>query len=64
MDNIYKININVDTLYIEPQSDPENNRYVFIGRHPKKFVLNFLGIMDEKTMDHESMSDIKDVGLD
>ncbi|MBH32381.1 MAG: Co2+/Mg2+ efflux protein ApaG [Gammaproteobacteria bacterium] len=29
MDNLYKININVDTLYIEPQSDPENNRYVF-----------------------------------
>lgn len=29
MDNLYKIHINVETLYIEPQSDPENNRYVF-----------------------------------
>ncbi len=29
MDNLYKIDINVETLYIEPQSDPENNRYVF-----------------------------------
>ena len=39
-------------------------RNVFIGREPKKFGLNFLGILDEKTMDHESMSAIKDVGLD
>ncbi|MEC7885879.1 MAG: Co2+/Mg2+ efflux protein ApaG [Pseudomonadota bacterium] len=29
MDILYKIDINVETLYIEPQSDPENNRYVF-----------------------------------
>ena len=39
-------------------------RNVFIGREPKKFGLNFLGLLDEKTMDHESMSAIKDVGLD
>ena len=39
-------------------------RNVFIGREPKKFGLKFLGILDEKTMDHESMSAIKDVGLD
>ncbi len=39
-------------------------RNVFIGREPKKFGLNFLGILDEKTMDHESMKAIKDVGLD
>ena len=39
-------------------------RNVFIGREPKKFGLNFLGLLDEKTMDHESMKAIKDVGLD
>ena len=39
-------------------------RNVFIGREPKKFGLNFLGLLDEKIMDHESMKAIKDVGLD
>ena len=39
-------------------------RNVFIGREPKKFGLNFLGLLDEKTMDHEAMKAIKDVGLD
>ena len=39
-------------------------RNVFIGREPKKFGLNFLGLLDEKTMDHEYMKAIKDVGLD
>ena len=39
-------------------------RNVFIGREPKKFGLNFLGLLDEKTMNHESMKAIKDVGLD
>ena len=39
-------------------------RNVFIGREPQKFGLNFLGLLDEKTMDHESMKAIKDVGLD
>ena len=39
-------------------------RNVFIGGEPKKFGLNFLGLLDEKTMDHESMKAIKDVGLD
>ena len=39
-------------------------RNVFIGREPKKFGLNFLDLLDEKTMDHESMKAIKDVGLD
>ena len=39
-------------------------RNVFIVREPKKFGLNFLGLLDEKTMDHESMKAIKDVGLD
>ena len=39
-------------------------RNVFIGREPKKFGLNFLGLLDEKTMDHESMKAIIDVGLD
>tara|TARA_Y100001970_G_scaffold20652_1_gene23295 strand:- start:646 stop:1392 length:747 start_codon:yes stop_codon:yes gene_type:complete len=39
-------------------------RNVFIGREPKKFGLNFLGLLDEKIMNHESMKAIKDVGLD
>ena len=39
-------------------------RNVFIGREPRKFGLNFLGLLDEKTMDHESMKAIKDVGFD
>jgi len=38
-------------------------RNVFIGREPKKFGLSFLGLLDEKKMDHESMKAIKEVGL-
>ena len=37
---------------------------VFIGREPKKFGFNFLGLKDEKKMDYESMKAIKEVGLD
>ena len=37
---------------------------VFIGREPKKFGFNFLGLKDEKKMDFESMKAIKEVGLD
>lgn len=39
-------------------------RNVFIGREPKKFGLNFLGLLDEKTMERESMKSINEVGLD
>ena len=39
-------------------------RNVFIGREPKKFGLNFLGLLDEKKMDYESMKAIGEVGLD
>ena len=37
---------------------------VFIGREPKKFGFNFLGLKDEKKMNYESMKAIKEVGLD
>lgn len=39
-------------------------RNVFIGREPKKFGLNSLGILDEKKMNEESMQAINEVGLD
>ena len=46
MENLYKIDINVRTEYIEFQSDPHENRYVFsytvtiknIGKIPAKLI--------------------------
>ena len=60
------MNLGIETIhqYSTMFQEMSISRNVFIGREPKKFGLNFLGLLDEKTMDFESMKAIKDVGLD
>lgn len=60
------MNLGIETIHQYSTMFQEMSiaRNVFIGREPKKFGLNFLGLLDEKKMDDESMKAIREVGLD